>query len=1025
MKPGLLLLLLLGAIGALFSAWWLLGSDAVSGTGGGTGEGEATEMVTTLAPDATLVDVEARPRADGDLAGVDANDFGARTAGAKPRSTRLATQQPKLEAATGPYTGRLVDSLGRPMKGVEIFVESWEDAAREQSAGIQFNVGAKRKRPKGVTADDGKFEVTSKEALGRSIGLTATVRGFSESPVKCVLDPEKGREMGDVALKPAVIVSGWVRDAGGSPIVDARIRRVDRNGDGAADLMDQIGFGGLVKAVRTDADGWFELPHEDEGLITLKIESDEILTERWDGPTKRAGDVLQDVVIVVKRAGQIQGTVVGYPIGRKRGLVAAVPLDAEDDDESSGGLSELVAAQLSPAGDYTCSIEPDGSFTLPGLVPGARYRLRAIAKKFFVETVELSEAVDATAGLNGSGETVSLQFDPGVTITFQVLNKRTKEPVELMEIAGKSGSEPAFLQLAENAGDPPDRFPDGKVTLYELRPEDGPERLSLSIDGEGYFRNGDVVIDVPVSGTVNIGKIFLEPAPLLKFRVVDAVTRKPVKRARVTVDPLAAPVEASSEAGGALGASESESDEEAEQREAAEEMFFGAYRVRSRGRTDRKGYCPLSLVAGSGVSLEVKARGYATHVEAPFEIPADTEEEVVIELFGGGTLQVRVTDTEGAPAVLARVQCRRDAGNRMVNKGANTDDNGFVEFEHIAAGAWEVRAFRADNSPFAEGGAGSAKHPAEWSKVNVPRRGQATIDLGVPAFGDLSGIVLLGNRPSADARVALSTVDGVERAEMMLEFQGQFAGLGDSGSTDTTDFEGRFTLTDIVPGDYVILTVHPDLAMVVKTEVTVEVGDNSATVDIPATSLEGRVLDDSGAPVVGAAVSVERRSSDEEAGERSMVRQFLGSDSGATARTDVNGAYTLMGVESEVDLVVLVVADGYADASSESLKVATGETRMVPPIAVERAGAIVVTSGKALDDATTGFVRAEPTGGRALETLAPSKVAILKAGRARIGGLVPGTWKVTLQEAGESEGVTSLDPKTIEVESGETAELEF
>jgi hypothetical protein len=1022
MKPGPLFFLLAAAIVALLSAWWLLGGGSTSSAAGGLATNETQAVTIALEPDATLGDVEATEVAGSGLAEVEADGMGERTLGAAAKGPSGAVQAPRLEAATGPYTGRLVDPLGRPIKGTEVIVESWEDAALASTPGMQFNVGRKRKRPTATTGDDGKFTVEAKDSLGRSLGVSVVMRGYSDAPIKCVLDPEKGREMGDVALKPAVIVGGWVRDAEGSPVQNVRVRRIERvdgNGDVVDDLMDQMGFGGLVEAVRTDADGRFELPHEEEGLITLKLDGDDILPERWDGPTKRAGDVEDDLVITVKRAGQIEGMVVGYPVGRKRGMVAAAPLDALVEEEDSSALSALMAAQLSPAGDHTAKIGPDGSFRLSGLVPGARYRVRAIAKEMFVQTVELSEPVDTSAG----GGPVTLQFDPGVTVTFQALDAKTKKPVEDMLISGKYGSTTAYLRMSEDAGDPPDRFLDGKVTLYELRPKPDSATLRLKIDGDGYFRNQDVELDVPESGTVNLGKVLMEPAPLLRFRVVDAVTGKPVKRARVTVDPMQRTNAGTGGSGEESLQGMGSTDDEEEDRAAAAEVLFGEYRVRSRGRTDRKGYCPLSMVTGSGASVKVEARGYATYMEAPFEPPVDEEEEIVIKLYGGGSLQVWVTDTAKAPVDLVRVECRREAGVRSVKKGTKTDENGFAEIEHIASGDWEVRAFRPSTSPFADGGMGSPRHPAEWVQVHVPRSSSAKVDLEVPALGDLSGTVFLGGAPAPDVRLNLASPDHVDRMERMLEFQDRYS---TSGSNGTSGFDGTFTLTDIVPGDYIVLARHADLAMVVRTEVTVEVGDNSATIELPSTALEGRVLDDEGAPVVGAAISIGRaRKSEEGAAEESMAREFLASNAGATARTDLDGAYRLVGVDADVQLVVYVQAGGYADSKSDPVQAAADETRTVNSVVLERAGALVVFRGDESGEAAVGFVRATPTGGRALEKGATPKIAILKAGRARLTGLVSGTWEVIVGDPSRQAAAESAEPRTVEIEAGETVELEF
>ncbi|MEM8710962.1 MAG: carboxypeptidase-like regulatory domain-containing protein [Planctomycetota bacterium] len=949
-----------------------------------------------------------------------------------------AERAPRREAATGPYTGRLVDPLGRPMQDVEITLQSWEEALQGSSGGMAFTMGRKRKPPTGTTNKEGRFSIPAKSSLGRSLGAKVVIPGYSKDPIKCVLDPDEGRELGDVAIEPAVQISGWVRDDRERGVPGARVRRVARIGDGAAEVMKQIGFGGLVESVTTDADGYFEMLHEDEGAITLAIESDEILEKRWDGPTRRAGEVLQDIVISVERAGTIEGVVVGYPRGRKRGMVAAVALDPDDEDEFSTGLSEMMAAQLAPAGDHTAPIESDGSFKLTGLVPGSRYEISAISKSFIINTVKLSESIEARSG----DKTANLNFQPGATVTFQAVDEKTGRPIEELTVSGRYASDPAYVQLSENAGDPPDRFPGGKVTLYELRPDTAPKTLSLKIDAPGYFRRSDVTVDVPESGTVNLGKVALKKAPELRFRVVDAANGKPIKRARITLEPANAPSldfggrrarrNDRRESMGAAGEPAAETDEEKEEREMAEAMIFGEYRERARGRTDRKGLCTLAMLEGASISLEVKARGYATFLQAPFIPPTsatENDEEIEIRLYGGGSLHVYVADTTGAPAIDARVECVRDLGEREIKKGEKTDENGIALLEHLAVGTWKIRAFRPDNSIFAEGGRGSALHPAEWEEVEVVRGTESTIELTVPALGDLTGAVYLGTSPAPDARVSLAPADEVDRAEMMLEIQDQFAGINQDSRTGITDFEGRFTLTDLVPGDYVLLTRHPDVAMVTRTDVTIEIGDNDAEVSISTTSVEGRVIDDAGRPVAGARVSVNRHSDAEGAAERRLARQFLSSNSEPNAITDVDGHYRVLGITADTDLEVAVSADGYADAHEGPVRVTDGEVRSLPAIEVERAGAITITArdGSLGSGATPGvaFVRAVAKGGRALRDEAADKVGLMRGGRAHLDGLLAGEWEITLQAPSSDGELTTLGPETVEIKSGETAELEM
>lgn len=1020
MKPTLLFLFVAGAILALLSTWWLLGSSSSVPYAAEGGLGADQEMAVT-APNETLLD-DVEPQPDGERA-ADAGDrrsLAPRGNGTRPAGPTAVVRAP----ATGPYFGRLIDPLGRPMGAIEISIDSWENASRDSGGVMAFGAGRRSTSATATTGDDGRFAVTTKKSLGRSLGVTSTVAGFSDDPIQCVLDPEKGRDLGDVTLSPAVLVSGWVRDAEERAIAGARVRRVDRNGDMASDLMDEIGFGGLVEAARTDADGRFEMLHEDEGAITLQIDGDDILPKRWDGPTRRAGEVLQDVVIKVERAGHIDGYVIGYPSDRKRGLVAAAILDHVEEGSQESGISELLSAQLSPAGDHTASIEADGSFTLSGLVPGARYRLRAITKNFFVRTVELSAAVDARVG----DEPATLEFDPGTALTFRAIDAKTQEPIEVLTLSGKYGTQPAFLQLTPTAGNPPDRYPGGKVTIYELRPKNGPQELTLTIDAPGYFRTRDVTALVPAAGTVNLGKIALAPAPLLKFRVIDAATRKPVRRARVTVEPTNP---AQFNFGGRLNRNEGEAtDEEKEEQEAVEAMVLGEYRQRSRDRTNAKGLCSLSMVEAQQVTLEVKARGYATFVQAPFFAPENGEDEmVVIELLGGGSLQAFVSDTEGDPAASVHVECRRETGERVIKKKEKTDENGIADFENLTDGAWEVRAFRPDNSLFAESGRGSASHETEWVTVRVARGTRSRVDLEVPAMGDLTGSVLLAGLPAPDVRVSLTPPESVDRAEQLLELQDQFAGLNPDTTTGVTDFEGHFALTDVIPGEYILLTRHPDLAMAVRTEVTVAAGANTATVEIAGTALEGRVVDDEGSPIAGAAVSIDRRIDDEAASERSMSRQFLGSKRSASATTDIDGVYKLLGVTSDVDLIVAVEASGYADARHGPIQARADETVPVAPIALERAGAVVVTTQSETNTSTMAFVRARPLAGRAFEMDAEDKVGILRAGTARLDGLIAGTWEVTVQfisqDPGQQGGPTTLVPKTVEVKPGETAELKI
>ncbi len=1005
--PQLLLALFVAVAGGL--GWFLFG------TSDGTSRTDAAAR-DTLDTSITRTETDA-------LESVARREGPARSEAVAPRSEAERAERARVAErpveATGPYTGRLVDSLGRPVVDTEVRLQSWEDA----SAPLQPQFGFGMQRPSGeagTTDRDGHFAVESKKPFGRSIGVTAEVPGYSDDPIKCVLDPDRGRELGDVFLQPAVHVTGWVRDADDRPVAGARVRRIEREGDALVDMMDKIGFAGILGLATTDTDGRFELPHEDPGTIILLIEHEDILPERYDGPARRGGEVLQDIVIRAQRAGSIEGRVISYPEGRVRGVVTASIVDeALTEDSHSSSVGDLMSAQMG-TGDHSAEIEGDGTFIVSGLLPGAKYELRAVDRKMFVQNIPISAPVVAASG----GGPVSLQFDAGATGRLRVVDAKTDRPVEALTISGRFGTTPALLQLTEDAGSAPDSFPKGVVTIYELRPSSRqtamPRTLTLTLDAPGYFRRNDVTLDVPASGVNDIGKVTLEPAPRVTFRVVDAATREPIKRARVTLQPASAATSLMGDRG-RRGRGRGRTDEEAEQAEEAERLLFGEVPERSREKTDRNGRCTLTALEGDDIILEVRVRKYATYVEAGFVAPRDGG-EIEIALAGGGTLLAYVVDAHGDPASDVRVECRTNAGGREKVTGERTAEDGVALFDNLAEGSYEVRAFRSGSSPWSA----LEQHDEEWIQVEIARGVENRVDLAVPAVGDVVGLVRLGSEPTADARVSLVEAKDADRLEAAIRIQDQMGGLsGGSPFTSLTDAEGRYQLPDVEPGDYALLVRHPDVAMVTRKDVRVAGSLTEADVIISATTLAGRVVDDEGQPIVGAKVTVQPHREGDEALGRSLARQFL-SGGGADTLTDAEGRYRLIGVRSGEELDVFATATGYAEAQETRLRVADGETLTIKDLELERAGAVLVTMTDTDTSVGASFVTAEPVSGRALDEGATQKVVLMRAGRTRVDGLLAGEWRIALRNFGSAGGeMADRESKTVVVKPGETVELEL
>ncbi len=978
-RQRLALLLVAAAIAAVaLCAFLLSGTGRTSPTN--SVANSALEIVRADGPkaDAELPVLEARP-SDGSREATEV-----RSESPEPKVRNQVRRRPGKAADDGPYRGRILDGSGRPLAGVPVELMPWEQAntVAVRSFGTQGQI-----RIKATTGKDGRFVADDSEPLGLTIGVKADARGFLDAPVKHIFGEGSTTELGDIILQPAVVVEGWVRDQQGRAIEGARVRRIEREGDQMIATMDQIGFSSLLGLESTDAEGRFELEHEPEGEIILLAEHDSIMPARFEGAAKRPGDVMLNIEITAERAGVIRGVVSGYPQGRQYGKVAATSLDPAMSDGKSR-FQTLMAAQLSPAGEETAEVKGDGSFEIGGLKPGGRYRIQAMERRQFVETVLLSNTVEATA----DGSFTSLNFDPGAQLELRVIDRASREPVEELEVLAKWGERSAKVMLTPKGGRAPKRIKNGKLTLYELRPGTEQAELTVTVDAPGYQRGVTPPITVAEGALATGGTLELERAQRLKFEVVDATTGRPIRKARVTLSTRG---------------------EANRQR-----IMLGANGRELWAKTDREGRCQLSDLADPEARLEVKARGYGTYLEEPL-IPRADGQIARITLSRGAELSVAVVGDDDLLIPGARVECRSMDESRPWKAGKASGKDGIAVFDGLPAGLYEVRAMRNGGQPFGRRRS-TGDDQVEWQEVKLDVSAKVRVDYLLPTSATIKGVVLIDGQPAQGARLSIVTEADADRSERFINIQDQFAGFGNQPSTDTTDAEGRFEIADLGPGPAAALIRHEDLTMAARVDVEVEVGVNTVSFDLAISSIEGRAVDPKGDPVAGARVEIRRSLGDESA---RISRQFLGmTETGE--KTGSNGRFRIKGVKPESPLQLILKAPGFTDRVLAEVTVSPGRTLDVGSVELVRGGSalfVLADNGEAEGVAWVTLTPADP------ESSNQTKVEILRAGRARVGGLAAGEWTVQVESSGpegESRRRTT-DPVQFKVRSGEETEVEL
>ncbi|MEM7199179.1 MAG: carboxypeptidase-like regulatory domain-containing protein [Planctomycetota bacterium] len=1004
-------LLLLAVLPLLaIAAWWLSRDTAV----------EAPPGVGTRAIDPT-----GEPGPTGTLRG-SANDPGRAAVTTPDNPGRSAA----IASGSGQLVGRVMDPEGRPvvgavvrctvrrsftpdqlatLEGAEDLAKAWRDL-RDQDQSTEVAIGM-----------DGAFALPVPAAAG-DLRLEAAAHGYVSLSQRAPRPADDDVAVGDLILTRGAVLSGRVVDRGGQPIAGARVRRTEaRAGAVFGELSLLAGLASGRGGTITEDDGRFALTSVPPGPFTLQAAHRDYPTARLEGRSAAAGEKLEDLLIVMERGASISGRVSGVPKGTGALRVLARRKKNEAEKASAGVFMRVVGGDLLMS-EHSTDVADDGSFELAGLRADQSYEVWASQTgRGLLQINPCTERIELPAGTSGA----ELRFEEGVTVTATVVDATSDQPLtELRVRPSLSGGGSLLEQLGTRiGGDKTQSYPGGRVTVANLRPKRR-QTLTLRVTALGYgdFERKD--IDLPTRGRIDLGVLRLEPAPVVRVRVIDAASRQPVAAARVTLRAVASS-ESHEHEGGSMSIQFSTSFSSGDADGPPAAYSFDPDSRRRTAQTDAEGRCVLNSLPGATARLEVHSRDYAAFTSDPTPLPSHDDFEFEAELLTGGTIDVTVTDHLGQPIRNATVDHRAPGAIRSRER---TDARGVAQFERLAPGEHEFRLRRQRKSPVRTAVMVSTATPKDegWEKVTVLDGDTAALTLVRPPSGELAGVVRENGRPLSRATVTLvegtadQGTDGLT-AELSQQLSERVAGMVGGGTQGKTDRDGAYTLSDVPVGTHRLRVSHRDRAMPALVEVTVREGENRLDVDLTTATISGRVLDPSGAAIARAEVSIARATPGAESSELMRVMNAAGSRFGfgvlgTKVRTDSDGIFELVGVLPDQELTVRATAKGHAPSVSPIVQVPQGGSRDGVDLILQPAGSVRVRAPSA--PALGGGVKATPAS--TVDGGEPS-FAFLRNGTALLEGLQAGQWTVTL--SGFDDGAERS--QTVEVVAGKTTEVEL
>ncbi|MGE3171551.1 MAG: carboxypeptidase regulatory-like domain-containing protein [Planctomycetota bacterium] len=371
----------------------------------------------------------------------------------------------------------------------------------------------------------------------------------------------------------------------------------------------------------------------------------------------------------------------------------------------------------------------------------------------------------------------------------------------------------------------------------------------------------------------------------------------------------------------------------------ADRSPMGMHRGARTARTDADGRALLTGLLAGGYDVRAGGAGFV-RAEAHTETP--TEQTVRLVLGRGGMVRGVVVDRDGAPvagAKVAPIESMKIPLFGDVTDEIGLDLLGLATEDGVttdAEGRFTITGIDGD-APFHVVGVAEGYAPgiardvtAGADDVAVTLAPAATLALRVVADED--------DTPLADYTVELST-----RMFLVIDRPVRTLPVQDT-------FDGRAQLEGLAAGSF-SMTVRADGRGRVTNSVTLVAGEHldAGEVRLPrGASVSGRVIDEQGRPIAGAAVQQSR------GGMLDNPALALLQGAAQTVRTGADGAFTLPDL-SPGRLVLAASARAFADGKSERLELQPAQQLAGVEIVLDHGGSVAGVLHTRADDRAEEF----------------------------------------------------------------------